>query len=208
MSSTSHKAAALGSQLQLTVDAHRETIRNTAIESSHSLHTTISEQNNSQNSGSDILVRDGSFFRAHHDKHTLETQGFRQAKAGRADSAGRCHNCLGECHLEINGRSSKQSKTAVTKRQMMPMQEGLLRGIHLSDTDDIKFSWGRDGYNKGLDADIVEYDLDMSSFLDEVDISTLPLDRFLGSRGPWTPMDFDLSRVENSRRHVLDKQKK
>jgi len=90
----------------------------------------------------------------------------------------------------------------------MPMQEELLRGIHLSDTDDIQFSRGRDGYNKGLDADIVEYDLDMSSFLDEVDISTLPLDRFLGSRGPWTPMDFDLSRVENPRRYVLDKQKK
>lgn len=107
----------------------------------------------------------------------------------------------------MDGRSSKQSKTAVTKRQMMPMQE-LLRGIHLSDTDDIQFSWGRDGYNKGLDADVVEYDLDMSSFPDGVDISTLPLDRFLGSRGPWTPMDFDLSRVENSRRYVLDKQKK
>lgn len=208
MPSTSHKAAALGSLLQFTVDAHSETIRNTTTKSSHSLHITISEQNNSQNPESDILVGDGSFFRVHHDKHTLETQGFRQAKAGRADSAGRYHNCLGEYHLEIDGRSRKRSKTAATKRQMMPTQEELLRGIHLSDTDDIQFSRGRDGYNKGLDADIVEYDLDMSSFLDEVDISTLPLDRFLGSRGPWTPMDFDLSHVENSRLYVLDKQKK
>ena len=96
----------------------------------------------------------------------------------------------------------------MTKRQVILTQEELLRGIHLSDTDDIQFSRGRDGYNKSLDADIVEDDLDISSFLDEADISTLPLDRFLGSRGPWTPMDFDLSRIENSRRYVLDKQKK
>ena len=91
---------------------------------------------------------------------------------------------------------------------MILTQEELLRGIHLSDTDDVQFSRGRDGYNKSLDADIVEDDLDMSSFLDEMDISTLPLDRFLGSRGPWSPLDFDLSHVENSRHYVLDKQKK
>ena len=96
----------------------------------------------------------------------------------------------------------------MTKRQVILTQEELLRGIHLSDTDDIQFSRGRDGYNKSLDADIVEDDLDISSFLDEADISTLPLDRFLGSRGPWTPMDFDLSHVENSRRYVLDKQER
>jgi len=196
MSSTSHKTASLGSQL-----------RNTTIESPYSLHITISEQNNSQNPKSDILVEDGSF-RAHHDKHTLETQGFKQAKAGRADRAGGYQYCLGEYNLEINGRSSKQSKIAVTKRQMILTQEELLQGIHLSDTDDIQFPRGRDGYNKSLDGDIVEYDLDISSFLDEVDISTLPLDRFLGSRGPWSPLDFDLSHVENSRHYVLDKQKK
>jgi len=206
MSSTSHKAAALGSQLQFTVDAHRETIRNTTIESSHSLHITISGQNNSQIPESDILVGDGSFFRAHHDKHTLETQG--QARAGRADRAGRYQYSLGEYHLEIDGRSSKRSKTAVTKRQTTLTQEELLRGMHLSDTDDIQFSRGRDGYNKSLDADIVEDYPDISSFLDEVDISTLPLDRFLGSRGPWTPIDFGLNYVENSQRYVLDKQKK
>ena len=91
----------------------------------------------------------------------------------------------------------------------MALTQGeLLRGIHLSDTDDIQFSRGRDGYNKSLDVDIVEDNLDINSFLDEADISTLPLDRFLGSRGPWTPIDFEWNDVGDSQRDVLDKQKK
>ncbi|OCL07416.1 hypothetical protein AOQ84DRAFT_222893 [Glonium stellatum] len=214
MSRTSQRAAALGSQLQFTIDAHRKSIRNTTTESSRSLHVAISEQSISQNLASDLLVGDLTYFDAFHEQHTLETQS--QAGALRAHGAVESRYSLEEYHLQTDRRStnrsskrsSKQTKATLTKRQMSLAQEELLRGIHLSDTDDVQLLWGRDGYNTSLDVDIVEDGLDITLFRDEVGMHTSPLDRFLGSRGPWTPMDIGLNRSANPRHYVLTKSKK
>ncbi|OCK79233.1 hypothetical protein K432DRAFT_383258 [Lepidopterella palustris CBS 459.81] len=169
MYSAASTAGSLASQLQLTINAHHQRLRETTLKDNHGPHITISEGFVTHTTGVDEMsVMDLKIIKSiHRDAEfvatieRLQSSGSRHTRRG-----GNARLTIEDYHSQTGQHiraKSIENQNPLVDRQKFFVQEETLWAIHHSDTGESRFTRDRAGLESSFNLDIAGSAIDLKN---------------------------------------------